>query len=344
MQKQLVGPGPLLNEKGELAQVGYATSPCLQYDRGRIRANPLRIKEWDYYLVSDGEKALALTIADNSYMGLASVSLLDLAAPWQITAGSMTSLPMGRTRFPSTSREGDVHFRGKRAKLSFFHGGGDRRLLCDFENFGPEGALHAELTLSHEPPESMVIATPFSQSRRAFYYNQKINCLRAQGVAAYGGRRFDFSPEKAFAVLDWGRGVWPYRNAWYWGTASGLAEGVPFGFNIGYGFGDTSAASENMLFYDGRASKLERVEFHIPQTPDGRAEYLKPWQFTSSDGRFEMDFRPVLDRSAHEKVLFLESDQHQVFGLFSGRAVLDGGREVLLHDFPGAAEKVSNRW
>ena len=42
-------------------------------------------------------------------------------------------------------------------------------------------------------------------------------------------------------------------------------NGKPFGFNIGYGFGDTSAASENMLFYDGTAHKLDDVTFHIPK-------------------------------------------------------------------------------
>ncbi len=46
--------------------------------------------------------------------------------------------------------------------------------------------------------------------------------------------------------------------------ASGLVDGVPFGWNIGYGFGDTSAATENMLFYNGKAHKLHSVQFHIP--------------------------------------------------------------------------------
>ena len=42
----------------------------------------MRIKEWDYYLVMNGQFALALTIADNSYMGLDSISLLDF---WENT-------------------------------------------------------------------------------------------------------------------------------------------------------------------------------------------------------------------------------------------------------------------
>ena len=112
-------------------------------------------------------------------------------------------------------------------------------------------------------------------------------------------------------MLDWGRGVWTYKNTWYWGSASGLVDGERFGFNIGYGFGNTSAASENMLFYKGRAHKLSQVIFHIPGD-GGRAtpDYMRPWTFTSDDGRFEMDYTPVLDRASCSAVV------RAVFGCF----------------------------
>ena len=45
---------------------------------------------------------------------------------------------------------------------------------------------------------------------------------------------------------------------------------------------------------------------------------MDPWKFTSSDGRFEMDFIPVLDRCANLDYKLLVSDQHQVFGRMSG--------------------------
>ena len=115
--------------------------------------------------------------------------------------------------------------------------------------------------------------------------------------------------------------------------------GRPFGFNIGYGFGDTSAATENILFYDGKGHKLDDVEFHIPE-----GDYMKPWTFTSSDGRFEMEFLPVLDRAAAVSALAVKTDQHQVFGKMSGRAVLDDGRFIELKDFMCCAEKVHNRY
>ena len=62
--------GSLLDEKGKLAEAGYATKLIKTYDRKHIAAHPLRIKEWDYYLIQSDRYALALTIADNGYMGL----------------------------------------------------------------------------------------------------------------------------------------------------------------------------------------------------------------------------------------------------------------------------------
>ena len=57
-----------------------------------------------------------------------------------------------------------------------------------------------------------------------------------------------------------------------------------------------------------------------------------------------MDFTPVLDRASCTNVGIICSDQHQVFGRFTGKAVLDDGRVIEVRDFPGFAEKVENKW
>ena len=97
--------------------------------------------------------------------------------------------------------------------------------------------------------------------------------------------------------------------------------------------------TQNMLYYDGKAHKLDQLTFHIPED-----SYLKPWKFTSNDGRFEMDFQPVLDRAARTSALIIETDQHQVFGKMSGKAVLVEGREIIVKDTMCFAEKVHNRY
>jgi len=341
-QHEITESIPLLDEQGNLTQPGYAKKLLPVYNRDRVKGFPLRLKEWDYYLVTNGRFGLALTIADNSYMGLDSVSLLDFEAGWEITKSPMRLMPRGSTGLPLTSAVGDCSSGGKGYAIVFRNDGDLRGLYVHMDDFKDGSPLDAKVELTQEPEESVVICTPFDKPGH-FYFNQKINCLRASGTVTVGDETYTFDPADSFGVLDWGRGVWTYHNTWYWGSASGEVDGVPFGFNIGYGFGNTSAATENMLFYNGKAHKLSHVKFNIPGKP-GRENYLSPWTFTSDDGRFEMGFQPILDRKSCTDVKLIKSDQHQVFGRFTGKAVLDDGTVLQIKDFFGFAEKVENKW
>lgn len=342
MQHEITRVRPLLDANGNIAEPGFARKLLPVYSRKAVKAPAYRIKEWDYYLVSNGRFAVALTVADNGYMGLDSISFIDLENLWQQTSSPISALPLGRRRMPESSEAGDVSASGKGYSISFRHIPGGRKLSFNMFNFSGSLPIQGEIVLTNEPEESIVMCTPF-RKKAHFYYNQKINCMRASGSVTVRGRPYNFTPDTSFAVLDWGRGVWTYRNTWYWGSASGEADGAPFGFNIGYGFGDTSAATENALFYNGRLHKLSRVSFNIPRRA-GQYNYLAPWTFTSDDNRFEMDFKPILDRSADMDVKLLSSEQHQVFGLFTGSAVLDSGKRIIIKNFPGFAERVDNKW
>ena len=343
MQYEIKEAIPLLDEQGNLIQAGYAKRLLPVYDRSKVKGGIMRLKEWDYYYIGNDKFGVALTIADNSYMGLDSISFLSFEdEPWEITMSPMRILTMGKTGLPATSAAGVSQIQGKGYELKFVVDEGKRVLTAHMDNFKDGEAININITLSKEPEESVVICTPF-EKKAHFYYNQKINCMRAEGTVKIGDETYVFEPDSAFGVLDWGRGVWTYHNTWYWGSASGLVDGVDFGFNIGYGFGDTSAATENMLFYNGKAHKISQVKFEIPMKA-GKEDYMKPWKFTSDDGRFEMDFVPIIDRASCTDFKLLKSDQHQVFGRFSGKAILDDGAVVKVSDLMGFAEKVENKW
>ena len=208
----------------------------------------------------------------------------------------------------------------------------------NYKSFDNKQGVSCDIILTDEPRDSIVIATPWAEDKKAFYYNQKINCMRASGTVTYKGKTYTLNPETDFAGLDWGRGVWTRDNVWYWGSGSGQIDGVPFGFNIGYGFGDTSAASENVIFYNGIANKFDDVVFNISDN------YTDPWTIKSSDGRFDMDFTPIIDRNALIDVKVIVTDQHQVFGKMNGTAILDDGTKIELKDFLCFAEKVHNKY
>lgn len=343
MIKGNLDKGELLNELGELAQAGWSTKLVRDYDRSKIAANKWRIKEWDYYIVGNDKYAVALTIADNGYMSLASASWLDFENKQFKTSSEMKAFSFGKLNLPKSCYEGDALYNTKNVHIDFLKEPEKRTLICSYKNFWNGLDMEANITLTDFPEEEMTIATPWREDNKAFYYNNKTNCMSAQGYVKIGSAIYEFSPSDSLGALDWGRGVWTYKNTWYWGSMSTLVDGHKFGFNIGYGFGDRQTGTENMLFYDGKAHKLDQITFNIP-CKDGKDDYMSPWTFTSNDKRFEMTFTPILDRKDVTDVGIIASKQHQVFGKFNGKATLDDGTIIELVDKIGFAEKVYNKW
>ncbi|MDD6270720.1 MAG: DUF2804 domain-containing protein [Ruminococcus sp.] len=330
----------LLNEDGTLKEPGWSRKLYQIYDRNDIKKRATRIKEWDYYLVLAKDYGVAFTISDDGYIGLQSVSLLDFrGTPWEHTETVLNAFPMGKLKMPSTTDKGDVMYKDKRLYLEYKKRGNMRKIVCVFKNFHEGKTFTCDLTLTQPDGDTMVIATPWKEDKHAFYYNQKINCMRASGTCTYGSETYTFNSDTDFATLDWGRGVWTYDNTWNWGSGNGIINGKDFGFNIGYGFGDTTAASENIIFYDGVGHKLDDITFNIPED-----SYTKPWTITSSDKRFEMTFTPIIDRAAKIDVKFIVTDQHQVFGKMNGIAVLDDGTKLEVKDLVCFCERVHNKY
>ena len=329
----------LLDGNGNLREPGWSRRMVQMYSRAGIKAPKFRIKEWDYYIVMADTFGAAFTISDDGYIGLQSVSLLTFEErAWEHTETILNVFPMGKFKLPENSSEGVTQYSDKRLQMKFSPEEGSRHITCSFDNFCDGKPLTADIVLAQPDMDTMVIATPWDEDKH-FYYNQKINCMRASGWIEYDGRRFEFDPATDFGTLDWGRGVWTYDNTWFWGSGNADVDGHAFGFNIGYGFGNTTAASENVIFWDGVAHKLDDITINIPEN-----SWYDPWTFTSSDGRFEMDFVPVLDRAANLDFKLIVSDQHQVFGRMSGTAILDDGTEVHIKDVLCFAEKVHNRY
>lgn len=337
---EVINKHNLLDDNGRLIEPGWSRSLIQVYNREQIKKRATRIKEWDYYYImsNSNEFCLCLTISDLGYLGMHSVSFVDLHNATEVTKSELVPFPMGKTGLPITSKSGKVSFENKKLNISFSTQNGSRRIKMNYKQFAGNDNISCDIVLSEEPRDSMVIATPWDEDDTAFYYNQKINCLRASGKVRYKGKTYILNPETDFGGLDWGRGVWTRDNYWYWGSGSGQIDGAPFGFNLGYGFGNTSAASENVIFYNGVAHKFDDIVFNISHN------YTDAWTIKSSDGRFDMEFEPIIDRNALIDLKLIVTDQHQVFGRMNGTAVLDDGRKIKVKDFLCFAEKVHNKY
>ena len=340
MDRKCITPQRLLDHEGHLLEPSWANKLMFEYCTLDIKANKLRIKEWDYYVVTDNNGyAFSTVIADNRYMGLANCSFFDFNEGKKYGFLTPLILPMGNLHMPKDSSKGDIFKRTKYCKIAYIHENGGRRITGNYKKC----AIHDEIEFDiffdqNKNDDTMVIATPWEEDKTAFYYNQKINCMPASGYVKFGGKTFEFTPDKNFGTLDWGRGVWTYDNTWYWGSGNGFIGGKRFGFNIGYGFGNTTAASENMIFYDGKCHKLDRIRFDIPDN------IRQPWKIVSSDGRFDMDFYPIFDNHQSMSALFISQKSNQVFGKMYGKAILDDGKALDINGLTCFCERVRNRY
>lgn len=344
-QVRITEPTDLLDERGHLLRAGWATAPLWRYDPARVKGGRLFTKEWDYYAVLDPDQGigLTLTLADLGYLSLATVCWLNLDQGRFVQQDRLGILPLGKLGLGPGSGDGKVVYVSKSLSITLDVALPARRISIQAPGFtgpGREQGLEAEVELHQDPGhEAMVIATPWAGRPECFYYNHKQNCMPATGRIRLGDRRFELQGGPAMGVLDWGRGRWTWRNRWFWASASGLHQGQPFGFNLGYGFSDRSAATENMLFFGGRAHKLGAVHFDFDPT-----DFMKPWRLVDEEGRLDLTMEPLVDRNGKTDLGLIRSIQHQVFGRISGRAVLDDGEVLEIRDLLGFAEDVLNWW
>lgn len=333
MQKQFLQLTPVLNSDGS-PNPGYSTQSLMRYERDAIKASPLRIKEWDFYQVTDGEMCLQLTIGHASYAGKISAMLFNFKDGVKLAEkNKFLVLPFNSLHMPDdTERDHKLSYTNKAEEMFFEVMGDKRHLYCLWDDF------EADIVLYRQNTQSIAVNIPFDKSPKAFYYNQKINCMLAEGSVKYGSNKYHFSPLDSFGILDWGRGVWPFHNEWYWSNGTGFVGEDIFGFNLGCGFGNTAKATENILFFGDTSHKLKEVEFELGSS------YMSPWHIYDTEGRLDLLFTPIYDRTTHTKLLWVNNTCHQMFGSFSGTAVLDDGVVISIDNLVSFAEHAVNNW
>ncbi len=351
-QNQIVEKTPLLKEDGSLTEPGYCVTNMYEYDRSAIKAGASRIKEWDFYQVSNDRYMMQVTIADISLGGAVTVGIKDLQTGDNYSTMILKLFTFGKMNLSADAMSAHSYsFHKKNFNLDVnvtseyrtieFHGKASGKQF--------DMSLKMDMLPNHE---SLVMAVPFETKKNDhFYYNQKVNCMATTGTVKVGKIDCEFKgmEDDSYCVLDWGRGVWPYHEVWWWGNGSKTlydAQGNPhiFGWEIGWGFGDMSAASENTLFYDGKAHKIGNL------TLVNEDEVVKNWTGTKwiisdgDEGRFYMEMTPTFDNITRLRFLFIGNICHQVFGKWNGWVVLDDGTKLEIKDMMSFLERSDNMW
>ncbi len=351
-EREITKPCPVLDFQGH-PNPGFSRKSIMQYDRRAIHAWPWRIKEWDFYQISNERLCLQFTIGHVGYAGQVCLNLFDFTTGERhVSRSRILPLVFDSLHMPADAEQPnrlvyhkdgismclETRFCSERKYTAEENASGhakitqERILRCRWNG------VEAAIRLRRKNPDSLVVNIPFEESPHAFYYNQKINCMTAEGAVRLNGKEWKFSPSDSFAVLDWGRGVWPFHNEWYWSNGTGIVNGEIFGFNLGCGFGNADIAGENMLFYQGKSHKIGKVDFVLGK------DHSEPWHLRDREGRVDLTLTPSYDNLTVTKLLWVDNCCHQMFGKFNGHVILDDGSVLEIRDLTAFAEHAVNNW
>ncbi len=338
-QTEITNPSDLFKKDGSLLQRGWARKPILRYNKENIGKGWSRIKEWDHLSVLNDKFGFQLTIGDIGYLTQMSYVWLDFEKKEREGKGQFKFFTKSKLLPLSSLKDSTIEFLSKKFTAIIEKKRNQRILTIDDPTFMDKG-IKGTIILDDKPEwDNTVVATGYKDDPNLFYYNHKINMMPAEGSIQIGEKEYSFNPDTSFGLMDWGRGIWPYHTHWLWGSACGIVNGVPFAFNIGYGFGDLTTHTENIIFYDGKAHKIDEVTFHHEDR-----DPTKAWTFTSNDDRFNMVLTPLIPH--REKINFglIYLNSSLLHGFYTGDVVLDSGEKIHIENMLGHAEDIFWRW
>ncbi|XVV09711.1 DUF2804 domain-containing protein [Actinoplanes sp. CA-131856] len=278
-----------------------------------------RGKRWEYWGIVTPSHIVGIVVSSLDYAGVHGIYVLDRVSGRE-TRADATILLDRATVLPD-------HSGGRAATTA-----GDLRITIDDGHITASAPGIAVDLVVGPGGDSLGVVVPFSD--RLFQYTVKDVGRPVSGTLRLSGTEYPVPRERSFAVLDHGRGRWPYAVTWNWAAGAGDGRAI----QLGGRWTDGTGSTENAVFVNGRLHKIsEDLTWEYDRT-----DWLRPWHVhgTRADVRFE----PFHERVARTNLAVLSSETHQCFGRFSGWALDENDKKVDLDGLTGWAEEARNRW
>ncbi|MGW9158333.1 DUF2804 domain-containing protein [Microbacterium sp. NPDC055665] len=335
IEREITAPVSLTTPDGTLNRDALGWSRLPLHDTSGIpgRGRWGRNKRWEYWNVMTPSHIIAFTVSCVDYLALHEVWVLDRATGEDI--GSTVVSPGARSAtLPPSLGDGSTQARTRRITLDIDETFDGTRLR------GTAPRVSFDM-LAARPPEheALGVVVPWRRGEdiRRFQYTVKDVARPTTGTVAIDGRAYDV-PVGSWAVLDHGRGRWPYRVHWNWAAGSGIVDGRTIGLQLGAKWTDGSGATENALLVDGRLSKISE---ELVWDYDSE-RFMRPWRVHGAAA--DLTFSPFYDKRSRTNALVIASRSDQLFGVWSGWVRDDTGAQVRVDGIEGFAEEVVNRW
>ena len=334
VEREITAPVDLCDARGRLnpAAVGFARRPLF---RANLSGHWPRKKRWNFWNWIGPDCVFSVTLADIDLASFCAFTLTDFrdGAHW---AGASYGRS-GRIALPERVEASVAFAAGGIAYENRVDGTG---LAVRFRGRAGGGTeIAADLTIRRSAgDESLNVVVPWTDAR--FQCNSKHAALPCEGEVRAGERRYALEPRSAFAVQDWGRGIWPYRSFWNWGVATGFAGDTRLGVNVGDKWTTGTGSNENGILCDGRLHKvMEDVRWEYDPVA-----WRKPWRVVAEhSGALDLTLEPVVAHTPRVNLGILATGGVCAFGRWRG-VVRVAGREIAVDGLLGWAEEFAHRW
>ena len=336
VEREITEPVLLCDSKGLLnpEAIGFARRPIIQ---SNLTKNFMRKKKWNYWCIYGEDILFSATISHLDYAVVCFVYILNYDT--QRFHEKQITIPIGRrTKMPENVLE-NVIFNDDNLTIQMIYLQGETHLSVTIPDFDNE-VLHADFHIYH-PPEDDSLNVVIPKSRNIFQFTAKHHTLPTTGFVKLGDKRFDFNSDYSFAVLDYGRGIWPREAEWNWAMASQRLRNQRIGLNFGGQWTDGTGMTENAIFIDGAMTKIhEDVIFSYD-----RENFSAPWKIrTKFSDTVDLTFTPFFTRIAKTDAKLVRSEVHQLVGYFNGKIILPNQSTLKIRQMLGASEEHRAKW
>lgn len=323
---ELTEPIDLCLPNGRLnpAAVGRSRTP--------LHRTPLRgwgrTKRWEYWGIMTPDLFVGLTISSLDYAAVPSIYIVDRQTGEARTIGGLVPLARG-TRIPDTLPPFEASTTwGKSNEIVV------RTTTSATSIRGTAPGVAIDLT-SPDSGEALGVVVPWND--RLFQYTLKDVARSVFGTITLDGQTHQVG-DGSWAVLDRGRGRWPYRMTWNWAAGSGIVDGRRIGLQLGGKWTDGTGSTENAVFVDG-------VQHYIAEELEWRYDLddeHSPWRIVGDHA--DVTLTPWHRRVERTNAVIVASTIYQAFGTWSGWMLDSDGTRISVDGLTGWAEQAKNRW
>lgn len=155
------------------------------------------------------------------------------------------------------------------------------------------------------------------------------------------GSPLPFDIRHTAMLYDWSAGYMRRDVSWYWAAFAGITAGkrkAKIGLNLA-ALVNESFFSENAFWIDKERTRVSRCIYDFnPSDP------YEPWHIFDEDGKVDLTFAPLGERSEKVNALAVKSSFRQFVGTFAGTLRPDKGTALSFEGIHGFTELHRSKW